>query len=439
MHSAYRAATSLVGALLLGSLCPAAVAAQGLTPVSGLWDATVHVNAIDVPFKFGIAVKGDQARGWFFNGEQKVVSSSGSFTDRHLVLRFESYGKQLDVRLGEDGKLQGTYAPTMADSPVQPAAFRAQRADSKAAKAPGPVPSIAGLWLLPVPSAKSGENAWRLIIQQSGPEVSAAILRVDGDTGALTGRWQAGQLLLSHFDGARPAVIQVRKGSNDTLQLTLHNSNGTDVPLTAYRQTEASAKGLPEAADPASHTSVRNPKEPLQFSFPDLSGRIVSNSDDRFRGKVVLVDISGSWCPNCHDEAPFLQAMYRKYHSQGLEIVTLNFEDSPEQLANPARLRAFIKDFGIQYIVLQAGTTQQLHDKLPQAVNLDAYPTTFFIGRDGLVREAHAGFAAPATGDFHSELKKSFAGEIERLLAEKPTAKVATAVAPVRDLPAVRQ
>jgi hypothetical protein len=120
--------------------------------------------------------------------------------------------------------------------------------------------------------------------------------------------------------------------------------------------------------------------------------------------------------------------MYRKYHARGLEIVTLNFEDSPEQLANPIRLRAFIKDFGIQYIVLQAGTTQQLHDKLPQAVNLDAYPTTFFVGRDGLVRGAHAGFAAPATGEFNAELKKSFATTIEQLLGEKPPPGATAAV-----------
>jgi thiol-disulfide isomerase/thioredoxin len=196
---------------------------------------------------------------------------------------------------------------------------------------------------------------------------------------------------------------------------------------------------------------VKDASQPFQFSFPDLNGRIVSNTDSQFQGKVLLIDISGSWCPNCHDEAPFLQQMYRKYHSRGLEIVTLNFEDSAEQFANPARLRAFVKDFGLEYIVLQAGTTQRLHEILPQAVNLDAYPTTFFVGRDGLVRGAHAGFAAPATGDFHSELKKTFTAKVEGLLAEnKPSAKSAAVIAvpeptapaaaiaaePVRDLPA---
>jgi thiol-disulfide isomerase/thioredoxin len=399
-------------------------------PLTGLWDASVHIGAIDVPFQFGIAVKGEAASGWFFNGDQKVSSSGGSFRDGHLVLQFESYAKRLDVNLGDDGTLNGTYAITTEGSTATPLSFHAQRADARAAQVHGSFPPIAGLWLLPIPnSSKGGEKAWRLIIRQTGSQVSAAILRVDGDTGALTGRWHDGKLLLSHFDGARPALIEVRAGDDsNTLQLTVHNSNGTDVPLTAYRQNAAAARGLPEAADPANHTGVKNPSEPLQFSFPDLSGHIVSNTDARFRGKVVLIDISGSWCPNCHDEAPFLQEMYRKYHARGLEIVTLNFEDSPEQLANPLRLRAFIKDFGIQYIVLQAGTTQQLHDKLPQAVNLDAYPTTFFVGRNGLVRGAHAGFAAPATGEFNAELRKSFADTLEKLLAEKPPPGTTVAV-----------
>lgn len=438
-RSVSRITLSLATALLLSSVYSVVGAAQATASPSGLWDATVHINTIDVPFEFGIAIKGDQASGWFFNGDQKVVSTSGSFSDRHLVLHFESYGKKLEATLADNGQLEGVYAPTIADSPVSPAVFHAHRSNANATVAHGAVPSVAGLWLVPVSGAKSGENAWRLVVRQSGVQVSAAILRVDGDTGALTGRWQDGKLLLSHFDGARPALIEVRKAADDTLQLTLHNSNGTDVPLTAYRQAEASAKGMPEAADPANHTGVQNPKEALRYSFPDLAGHLVSNTDERFRGKVVLVDISGSWCPNCHDEAPFLQAMYRKYHDQGLEIVTLNFEDSPEQLSNPARLRAFIKDFGIQYTVLQAGTTQQLHEKLPQAVNLDAYPTTFFIGRDGLVRGAHAGFAAAATGDFYSQLKKDFAAKIEALLAEKAPARVATAAVPARDPRAVHR
>src|SRR5476649_1717395 len=134
--------------------------------------------------------------------------------------------------------------------------------------------------------------------------------------------------------------------------------------MKAVRPAEARAKGLPEPTDPNTHTTVKNASEPFAFSFPELNGHVVSDTDPRFRGKVVLINITGSWCPNCHDEAPFLEALYEKYHARGLEVVTLSFEEA-EQLANPVRLRSFIQQFGLTYTVLLAGTTEELHTKLP--------------------------------------------------------------------------
>ena len=187
--------------------------------------------------------------------------------------------------------------------------------------------------------------------------------------------------------------------------------------FTAVRQEEAAAKGLPQPADPEAHTRVKDANEPLRFAFPDLNGKLVSNTDQQFKDKVVIVSITGSWCPNCHDEAPFLVELYRKYHAQGLEIVALDFEE-PEQRADPARLRAFIKKYGIEYPYLIAGEPSELQAKLPQAENLNSWPTTFFLGRDGKVRTIHAGFAAPASGPFSVALRKEITERVEHLLSE---------------------
>ena len=418
-----RRAAPILASLLAASLALSSIGATATAtdrrPISGVWDATVDVSAIQVPFQFGISVTGSKAEGWFFNGTERVASTSGTFEAGHLRLEFPSYARRLDATLNGDGTLSGTYSVTTPGSTATPYPFHAAPGHGRDTLAHEKAPSISGLWLIPAQSRKAGEKAWRLIVRQSGTNVSAAILRVDGDTGALTGVWHEGKLVLSHFDGARPALIEVTPGPGGTLQLVLHGTHGTDENLTAYRTGDAKSKGLPEAADPLQHTGVANPSEPFQFSASDLQGHVVSSTDARFRGKVLVVDIAGSWCPNCHDEAPFLQQLYRKYHRKGLEIVTLSFEEK-EQLADPTRLRAFIKNFGLEYTVLLAGTTDDLHTKVPQATNLDAYPTTFFIGRDGRVRSVHAGFAASATGDFNTRLKKDFAAQIERLLAEKP-------------------
>ncbi len=162
---------------------------------------------------------------------------------------------------------------------------------------------------------------------------------------------------------------------------------------------------------------MKDPTEPFRFSFPNLEGKLVSNTDPQFRGKVVIVDIAGSWCPNCHDETPFLVDLYKTYHSRGLEIVALSFEEAA-QLKNPTRLRAFIKHYGIQYTVLVPGEPREASDKLPQTVNMNSFPTTFFLGRDGRVRSAHAGFPGKASGSFHEEAKREITHTIEQLLAE---------------------
>jgi thiol-disulfide isomerase/thioredoxin len=403
-------------AVLCGLLLGTAATAES---ISGLWNAKVDYGSIQVPFQFGIAQTSAGASGWFFNGDERVVSDSGRFESGHLLLEFPSYGRRVDVRLDANGTLTGSYGPPAPGSSLRTYPFSAQRAAAGIARAGGKVPSIEGLWIVTADSDKAGEKSWRFIVHQAGAQVRAAILRVDGDSGTLTGTWQDGKLVLSHFDGARPLLLEVTPAPSHELTVLLRNSNGTDVTLTGYRAADAKARGIPDAADPTRHTGVRDPNEPFQFSFPDLSGRLVSNTDQRFRGKVVVIDVAGSWCPNCHDEAPFLETLYRKYHSRGLEIVTLSFEE-PEQYANPVRLRAFVKDFGLDYTVLLAGTLDDLHARLPQAVNLDAYPTTFFVGRDGRVRSVHAGFAAAATGSFNTRLRQDFTATIEKLLKRQP-------------------
>ena len=116
--------------------------------------------------------------------------------------------------------------------------------------------------------------------------------------------------------------------------------------------------------DSLHYTSLKSPDEQLTFRFPGLSGKVVSSSDPQFAHKALIASIGGSWFPNCQDEAPFLEQLYRRYHSRGLEIVELSFEES-SQLENPVRLKAVIRRYGITYPVLLAGTPDQLDQRFP--------------------------------------------------------------------------
>ena len=393
---------SVIGLLAL----PSRAAAQ---PLNGLWDASVVVNGgVEIPFRFEIAGSGAAIKGSFFNGDEKVTSTTGQFDNGALVLSFDEYGTKLEATL-KDGRLEGQYSRGTRGAPYP---FQAKRFAPVAA-GDAAIPSIAGLWNIQVGKSSKGEAAWQLIVRQAGAEVSAAILRVDGDTGTLTGTYRDGKFVLSHFSGARPLRVELTPNGDGTLALVQNKDN----PFTALPAAQAQAKGLPQPSDPSRFTSVKDPTEPFQFRFPALDGRLVSNTDDKFRGKVVIVSISGSWCPNCHDEAPFLGELYKKYRSRGLEIVSLSFEEEA-QLKNPVRLRAFIKRYGIDYTVLIPGEPKELTDKVPQGVNLSSFPTTFFLGRDGRVRAVHAGFPGKASGAFHNQVKEESTSTVERLLAE---------------------
>ena len=143
----------------------------------------------------------------------------------------------------------------------------------------------------------------------------------------------------------------------------------------------------------------------------------------------MVLTIGGSWCPNCHDEAPFLEALYKEFHARGLEVVGLNFELNPDLAEARPRVISFIKRYGIQFPMLVPGTPDEAPAKLPQLVNFGVYPTTIFVGRDGRVRHVHAGFASAATGVEHTRLLHDERELVEQLLAEKPQKRLERAPA----------
>jgi thiol-disulfide isomerase/thioredoxin len=381
-----------------------------------------------IPFRLDISTAGNKVTGTLYNGDDKETTTSASIQNGNIELNFEHYLTSIKAS-AKDSELDGQIEVTRRAGSSQPAEkesnppvaspFHAKRYVAPATASLANVPSIDGVWEIPHDSPK-GEKAWRLIVKQSGAEIAATVLRVDGDTGALTGSWQDRKFVASHFDGSRPGLIEITPQNDGSLQVALSAPPRVGT-MVAYRPEVARAKGLPEPANYLTHTSVRDPNEVFTFSFPDTSGTIQSNEDSRYKGKVVLAIVTGTWCPNCHDEAQYLVELYTKYHDKGLEIVALDFEEL-EQQTSLKRVNAFIKQYKVPYPYLIAGAPDDMWDKIPQAVNLNTWPATLFIGRDGRVKAIHSGFAGPASGLYHTQLVEEFTSTIEKLLGDRGAA-----------------
>jgi thiol-disulfide isomerase/thioredoxin len=405
-----------------------AITAQTASPklATGVWQGVAKIRDTEIPITIRISGTGSKLEAAFLNGPANSpdVSPASSVTldGTHLVASFDYFARTLDAIITGDS-LTGTYGAAHPGArAATPTTFTAKRIAKPSDPAAAPnVPNISGSWEIATKSTK-GEAAWELRVDppaEKTPVIKAAIQRIDGDTGGLWGTWNGTSYTLSHFTAAGGAVYSVTPQPDGTLTVKslLGGVHGSSPDLVARRPDEARKLNLAAPTDTTQQTTVKDPNAPLAFSFPDLNGKLVSNTDPQFRGKVVIVAIGGSWCPNCHDEAPLLVSLYKRFHAKGLEIVGLDFEQGDPE-TDTSRLKAFIQHYGITYPVLVAGTTDQLNEKLPQGQNLNCWPTSFFVGRDGLVKETHAGFAGPGNTAGHVALEHEVTTLVEKLLAQ---------------------
>ena len=235
-----RAATTIVFSL--------AVVTQALTStprIAGLWDARiVTANQVEIPFRFEIVQSANRVEGFFFEGDRKVGSTSGSFQNGALTLEYDFLNTTLEATLTGD-ELRGSYRNHRPKA--QPMTFRARRFVPVPTDATD-APPVAGNWAM-YRTAKDTSKldvSWRLYLRQSGAEVSGAILKTSGDSGTLMGRWNGGRLVMSHFAGERPLLFEGRLNADGTLAITLDQK----YTYRAARTTEAREKGIPEPPDP---------------------------------------------------------------------------------------------------------------------------------------------------------------------------------------------
>lgn len=287
-----------------------------------------------------------------------------------------------------------------------------------------PFRAAPGRWAAePAPATLTGEwNAWFgqpgretpriLLFANSAQGMTGTVLSTSGDYGAFWGGASGRTFSLGHFDGSFVYLL-TGELSGDTLRGTFHAGLRSQTPFWAVR-----GQGEPHLRAPTEVTKADT--APFRFAFPDLQGRVVTQDDPRFRGKVVMVDVFGTWCPNCHDAAPTLRELYATYHAQGFEAVSLAYEVTGDTAVDAQLVRRFRDKFGIPWPILLAGIndTEATAATLPQLQGFTAYPTLLFLDRSGRVRIIHAGFYGPATGVQYERLRRELHQYVEQLLAE---------------------
>jgi peroxiredoxin len=226
------------------------------------------------------------------------------------------------------------------------------------------------------------------------------------------------KLKLSGFDGSHAYLFTADIINNNTLQ------NGSFFSGPTYKE-EWSAVKNPKATVKVDEAAMylKPGEERLNFSFTDIDGRPVSINDERFKNKVVVIQLTGSWCPNCMDETAFLSDYYNNNKHRGIEMVALAYEYSTDFNRSQQSLRKFQQRFNVQYPILITGVTVsdtlRTEKTLPQLTRIKVFPSSIILDKTGRVRKLDTGFFGPGTGHHYEAYKKEFYKTIDELLKEK--------------------
>ncbi len=274
------------------------------------------------------------------------------------------------------------------------------------------IDSLDGKWDIQFITESETKNNVGIFTQKDGI-LTGSILTNSGDFRYLEGVSDKNGFKLSAFAGLSPYLIQGKFTDKNNFEGEFITARGSQ-RIKGIRNANA------RLADPYGLTQLKKGYSSIDLKLPDLKGNEVSLTDSKFKGKVVIVSILGSWCPNCLDEAEFLAPWYKENKDRGVEIVGLAFErkDDPEYVQKV--LSNLVKKYDITYDVLFGGKISD-SEKVLSALDggLKSYPTTIFIDKKGVVRKIHTGFNGPATGLFYDEFKTDFNKLVDELLAEK--------------------
>lgn len=275
-----------------------------------------------------------------------------------------------------------------------------------------PVADLSGTWEVAISSDEGPEPAIAEFVQE-GNHLTGTFRTEKGDYRYLEGTVQADKMYLSVFDGSHAFLFEAKLRPDSTLYGTFRSGRHYLETWTARRNPDF------ELTDPDSLTTYIAGGEPLTFTFPDTEGNMISLDDERFSGKVKLVQIMGTWCPNCRDETNFLMEYLKNNPNEDLAVIALGFERYREEETALRSLRRYQDNVDLPYPLLWGGyyDNREAARQLPQLDRVLSYPTLLFVDRNNQVRRIHTGFNGPATSKY-AEFKTNFERTVRELLAE---------------------
>ncbi|POY35677.1 TlpA family protein disulfide reductase [Solitalea longa] len=407
---------------VLGTLLSSCVNKNVTIMQEGVWRTTLRTESgREIPFNFNFSHgKDDMPFVEIMNGEERLRVDDIRITNDSVFIKMPFFDSEFKGRF-EGDLIKGEWVKHLADKDVamkfvaEPDTYWRFIESKITAKE-----NVTGRWSTTFVADKDTTAAIGEFVQHDN-KLTGTFLTTTGDYRYLEGTVAGDEFYLSCFDGGHAYLFTGRIENQKIIEGKFYSGLSHIENWTAIKDEKAT---LPDAYSLA---KLKEGQKRLDFAYPDLNRQIVSLKDPKFKDKVIVVQLLGSWCPNCMDETKFLADFYKQNKSKGLEIVGLAFERTSNFERSKNSVMKFKNRFDVQYDLLITNKTsdsKQRNEALPMLDHIVGFPTTIIIGKDGEVRKIHTGFNGPGTGKHYDDFVKEFSTYINELLAEqaKPNA-----------------
>jgi thiol-disulfide isomerase/thioredoxin len=381
---------------------------------SGIYRGIIKLQGQDLPFTFDLENQAGKYVAYLKNAEEKLKLDEISIEDDSVKMVLHIFDAELRAKVNANS-LDGFYYKNYDKSFKLP--FNATFGDDFRFEKTKDVAGVDfnGKYAVTFISDQKDTTVSVGVFTQRGNHAEGTFLTPLGDYRYLEGNVIGDKLYLSTFDGNHAFLFIAAKGSDGRLTGDYWSGKSAHEVWTGVKDDNAT---MPDAE---ALTFMKKGFDKIDFKFKDVSGNEVSPSDEKFKNKVLILQIFGTWCPNCMDETKFLSEWYRQNNTRGVEILGLAYERKDDFAYASGRVKKMKDKLDVPYDFVIAGTNdkKKAAETLPMLNQVLAFPTTIFVGRDGKVKHIRTGFEGPGTGVYYDQFKQRFNEVVNELLSEK--------------------
>lgn len=378
----------------------------------GDWVAGLQLNDSTV-LSFNVIVK-DNFSLIIKNGEEEIQLEKAIYKNDSVHVRFPYFNSELIFKVLHKKSISGYWVNYNKGEEYKIAFWSKKQKSSRFSFVGKESPSINidGRWAVVFqPNTISSYPAVGLFQQKENKNsVSGTFLTETGDYRFLEGNCKGDSLYLSCFDGSHAFLFKAQF-INDSLIGRFYSGNHWESSWVGIKNPTY------QLTNPDELTYIVAP-EALQFQFQTINGENYSYPNKTLENKVIIIQIMGSWCPNCLDEVRYYKELHNKYHDQGLEIISICYEVGAgfnDYTKNITRLKNAL-DLDFTFLIGGAANKGLASKHFNILNEVISFPTSIFIGKDGKVKRVHTGFNGPGTGDYYKEYIEKTNSLIEALL-----------------------